>query len=119
MTAHSTVDNAIAAMRAGAFNFVTKPFDPAGLVALIGKALEKHDLISENSRLRAQVNAARHGGLTGRSPAMRKLYDLVARVADTKTTVLITGESGTGKERVARAIHDASTRSGAPFLVVN
>ncbi|HEX2731729.1 MAG TPA: sigma-54 dependent transcriptional regulator [Polyangiaceae bacterium] len=119
MTAHSTVENAIAAMRAGAFHFVTKPFDPSELAVMVEKALEKHELVSENSRLRAQVGTLRSPGLVGRSTAMRKVFDLVARIADTKTTVLVTGESGTGKERVARAIHDASNRKDKPFLVVN
>jgi two-component system, NtrC family, response regulator PilR len=119
MTAHSTVENAIDAIRTGAFNFVTKPFDPDELVLMIGKALEKHDLVSENTRLRAQIGADGKGGLIGRSTAMRKVFDMVARIADTKTTVLLTGESGTGKERVARAIHDASNRKAQPFLVVN
>ncbi len=118
MTAHSTVDNAIAAMRAGAFNFVTKPFDPSQLTTLVAKALDRHDLVTENTRLRAQVRAGT-AQLVGKSEAMRRVYDLITRIADTKTTVLITGESGTGKERVARAIHDASGRASAPFLVVN
>jgi two-component system, NtrC family, response regulator PilR len=119
MTAHSTVQNAIDAMRAGAFNFVTKPFDPGELTVLVSRAMEKHELVSENSRLRAQAGSVRKTGLIGRSVAMRKVFDLVARIADTKTTVLITGESGTGKERVARAIHDSSNRKNNPFLVIN
>jgi two-component system, NtrC family, response regulator PilR len=118
MTAHSTVDNAIRAMRSGASNFVTKPFDPAQLAALIDQALDKHDLINENARLKAQVGARRAAPLA-KSSAMRRVFDLVARVADTKATILITGESGTGKERVARAIHEASSRRKGPFLVVN
>jgi two-component system, NtrC family, response regulator PilR len=118
MTAHSTIDNAIGAMRSGASNFVTKPFDPAQLAALIEQALEKHELVHENARLKAQVGARRTGAV-GKSPAMRRVFDLIARVADTKATILITGESGTGKERIARAIHEASSRRGAPFSVVN
>jgi two-component system response regulator PilR (NtrC family) len=118
MTAHSTVDNAIAAMRAGAYNFVTKPFDPAQLTAVIIKALERHALVTENTRLRAQIDVGGRS-IVGKSPAMRKVLELVGRIADAKTTVLITGESGTGKERIARAIHDRSHRRQAPFLVVN
>lgn len=118
MTAHSTVDNAIAAMAAGAYGFLTKPFDPDQLQALVHKAIEKHALVAENARLRAQVGIST-SGLIGKSRAMRRVLDLVARVADTKTTILITGESGTGKERVARAIHEASSRREQPFLVVN
>ena len=118
MTAHSTVDNAIAAMAAGAYGFLTKPFDPDQLQALVRKAVEKHALVAENARLKARVGLST-SGLIGKSRAMRRVLDLVARVADTKTTILITGESGTGKERVARAIHEASSRREQPFLVVN
>lgn len=118
MTAHSTIDNAIAAMRSGAFNFVTKPFDPDQLLALVNKALETHDLVNENARLRAQVEG-HAGNIVGKSAAMRRVFELIARVASTKTTILITGESGTGKERVARAVHEMSDRKAGPFLVVN
>jgi len=119
ITAHSSVENAIEAMRAGAYDFVTKPPDAAELVALVAKAFEKHALNSENVRLRALV-AERHGSeLAVRSHLMQAVMDVVDRVAASRTTILITGESGTGKERVARAIHAGSDRSGEPFLVVN
>lgn len=118
MTAHSTIDNAVAAMRSGAFNFVTKPFDAEQLGVLVDKAAESHAVVHENVRLRAQVSRDTPD-IVGKSPAMRRVLDLVARVASTKTTVLITGESGTGKERIARAVHDASERKSRPFLVVN
>jgi two-component system, NtrC family, response regulator PilR len=119
ITAHSTVENAIQAMRGGASNFVTKPFDPAQVAALAAKAFEKHALATENERLKAKVARGIRGQVIGRSAAMRKISDMVQRIADTRTTVLITGESGTGKERVARSIHEASERRDAPFLVVN
>lgn len=119
MTAHSSIDNAIRAMQAGAFNFVTKPFDGAQLAALVAKAVEKHELVNENVRLRAQVSSQLTSDVVGKSAAMRRVFELVARVAMTKTTILITGASGTGKERVARAIHQMSDRAGKPFLVVN
>jgi two-component system response regulator PilR (NtrC family) len=121
ITAHNSVENAIAAMTAGAFNFVTKPFDPAGLAALVRKALEKHALVEENSRLKAQVNKAAPGSseLVGKSRAMCAVLDMIERVAPMRTTVLITGESGTGKECVARAIHQRSDRGQKPCIVVN
>lgn len=119
ITAHSSVENAIEAMRSGAYDFVTKPFQPAELAALVGKALEKQSLVQENSRLRAQVSRGAERPLIGRSSAMRHVLELAERIAATRTTVLITGESGTGKERIARTIHDLSDRSSRPFIVVN
>ena len=119
ITAHSTVENAIKALRLGAYDFVTKPFDPAELGALVAKALEKQALYVENQRLRAQVSKLKETDVVGRSKVMQDMLDMIDRVAATRTTVLITGESGTGKERVARAIHDRSDRAGRPFLVVN
>ena len=119
MTAHSTVETAIEAMKRGAYDFVAKPFRTPELKALVEKAREKRALYTENRRLRAIVDRERPRDLLGRSPAMRQVLDLVERVASGKTTVLVTGESGTGKERVARAIHDYSDRRDQPFLVVN
>ena len=114
LTAHSTVENAIAAMRSGAYDFVAKPFDSAELAALVAKALEKQAIVAENARLRAQVAAVTDQELAGKSPAMRALFDLIDRIAKARTTVLITGESGTGKERVARAITSAPIAATAP-----
>ncbi|HEY8946180.1 MAG TPA: sigma-54 dependent transcriptional regulator [Polyangiaceae bacterium] len=119
LTAHSTVENAISAMRLGAYDFVAKPFQSAELAALVAKALEKQALATENQRLRAKVGESEDSNLAGKSPALKAVLDLVRRVASTRTTVLITGESGTGKERVARAIHSHSERSQGPFRVVN
>jgi two-component system response regulator PilR (NtrC family) len=119
ITAHSTVENAIQAMRSGAYDFVTKPFEPSELAALVGKALEKHAIASENQRLRAQISRLHDTDIIGRSPAMRGVLDLIGRIADARTTVLITGESGTGKERVARAVHERSDRRKRPFLAIN
>ncbi len=119
MTAHSSVETAIEAMRGGAYDFVTKPFATAELRALVQKALEKRSIVAENRRLKAKLATVEPRSLLGRSEAMRRIVDLVRRVANTKSTVLITGESGTGKEMIARAIHDLSDRSDKPFLVVN
>ncbi len=119
MTAHSTLETAVDAMRRGAYDFVTKPFATAELRALVQKALEKRDLVAENIRLKAQLSHEGPRDLLGKSEPMRRIVDLVRRIASTKSTVLITGESGTGKERIARAIHDLSDRAKKPFLVVN
>lgn len=118
ITAHSTVENAVSAMSGGAYDFVTKPFDNAELLALVQKAFEKHALQAENAVLRAQV-ATGKGQIIGKSAAMSNTLNLVGRIAPAKTSVLITGESGTGKERIARRIHELSDRSEGPFLVVN
>ncbi len=122
MTAHSTVEAALDAMRRGAYDFVAKPFQNAELRLLVGRALEKSAIVVENARLRAQLAEARPDDpleQLGKSPAMRAIADIIRRVAASRTTVLITGESGTGKERIARAIHATSDRSKKPFLVVN
>ncbi len=118
MTAHSTVEAAVDAMRRGAYDFVAKPFVPSELAALLTKAFEKSQLVSENQSLRAQIEA-RRATQWGHGEKMKRLSELVARIADARTTVLITVESGTGKERVARAIHDGGERAKRPFLVVN
>jgi two-component system response regulator PilR (NtrC family) len=119
MTAHSTVETAIDAMKRGAYDFVTKPFATSELRALVSKAFERRALVEENARLRAQVDRQHPKDLLGHSAAMKRVLDLVHRVALGRTTVLITGESGTGKERIARYLHDASDRKDKPFRVVN
>ena len=119
MTAHAGIETAIEAMKRGAYDFVTKPFATSELRALVHKALEKRELVSENERLRATLGRERGRELLGHSEPMRRIFDLVQRIAAARTTVLITGESGTGKERVARAIHDAGDRRDKPFLVIN
>ncbi len=122
MTAHSTVEVALDAMRRGAYDFITKPFQTTELRLLVGRALEKSAIVHENARLRARLAEARPLDpldQLGKSAPMRAIADLARRIAPSRTTVLITGESGTGKERIARAIHACSDRASKPFLVVN
>ncbi len=119
MTAHSTVETALEAMRRGAYDYVAKPFSTSELRELVFKALEKRDLVTENARLRAQIARERPGTLLGQSKVMRDIVTLIERIANTRSTVLLTGDSGTGKERIARAIHDYSDRRDKPFLVIN
>jgi two-component system response regulator PilR (NtrC family) len=121
MTAHSTVEAAIDAMRKGAYDFVTKPFSPAEIAAIAQKALEKSSIVTENQRLKAHLERFEPDGREplGQSPAMHRVMELVDKIADGRTTVLITGESGTGKERVARLLHQRSPRAQKPFVVVN
>jgi len=121
MTAHSTVEAAIDAMRKGAYDFVTKPFSPAEIAAIGQKALEKSSIVTENRRLKAHLERLEHDREEplGTSPAMRRIGELVDKIAAARTTVLVTGESGTGKERVARLLHDKGDRAGRPFVVVN
>lgn len=128
MTAFATVDTAVDAMRKGAFDYVTKPFEGDELIIAIKRGLKHAKLVRENAVLKASAGGGRAGGggelrgldrLIGESPAMRELKQQVAAVAGSQGTVLITGESGTGKEVVAQAIHDLSTRCESPFLAVN
>ena len=120
MTAFASTETAIQAMKMGAYDYFTKPFKLDEVKAVIDKALERRLLVQENKQLRAELTE-RHtvGGIIGRSERMREVFDLVRRVARTRTNVLILGESGTGKELVARAIHDQSERAERPFLVIN
>jgi two-component system, NtrC family, response regulator PilR len=119
MTAHGGIDTAIDAMKRGAYDFVSKPFAANELRALVQKALEKRDIVSENETLRAKLGRELGREVIFRSEGMRRVFELTQSIARARTTVLITGESGTGKERIARAIHEASDRRDKPFLVVN
>jgi two-component system response regulator AtoC len=119
VTAFSSVDNAIAAMRQGAYDYIAKPFKEEEILLVLEKALERQRILAENRRLKAQIHENYSPNFIGRSPAMRKVFELISKVAETKSTVLINGESGTGKELAARAIHDASPRKNKPFVAIN
>ena len=120
VTAVKTVRTAVAAMKLGAFDYVTKPFEEDELLSLVRRALERRSLEREVVYLRTELER-RHDfdDIVGQHPEMQKLYRLMANVARTPTTVLITGESGTGKELIARAIHRQSPRRDKPFVAVN
>src|SRR5512132_3919246 len=119
VTAVKTVRTAVAAMKLGAFDYVTKPFEEDELLSLVRRALERRSLEREVVYLRSELERRHAWELVGQHTEMQRLYRLVAQVARTTTTVLITGESGTGKELVARAIHRQGPRRDKPFVAVN
>jgi two-component system response regulator PilR (NtrC family) len=120
ITAFSSTETAIAAMKEGAYDYVTKPFQVDEIRLVLEKALEKELLARENRRLRSELRSqSRSRALVGNSSAMQRVYDLVTKIADVRTTVLIQGESGTGKELIARAVHDSSERRDRAFVAVN
>jgi nitrogen regulation protein NR(I) len=118
ITAHGTIDTAVEALKSGAFDFVTKPFDKDEVRQIVAKALKTRELRGADATPTATSSGARFG-IIGASPGIAELYSILERVADTPTTVLITGESGTGKELVARALHVHSGRKERPFIKVN
>lgn len=120
MSAFGDIDLAVAAMKHGAYDFITKPFDHDALVMRLEKALERNRLVRENLRLQRECRGnAAFENLVGKSAVMQKVFDTLQMVAQTEMTVLITGESGTGKELAARAVHALSNRAGGPFVAVN
>ncbi|MDR2456174.1 MAG: sigma-54 dependent transcriptional regulator, partial [Deltaproteobacteria bacterium] len=120
VTAFAAVDTAIRAMKEGAYDYIAKPFNEEEIVLVLEKALERGRLLDENRRLKKEIGDRRDRDLfLGQSPAMRKVFDIISKVADTKATVLITGESGTGKELAARSIHQNGPRADKPFVAVN
>ena len=120
MTAFGTVDTAVEAMKQGAFDYINKPFSTDELVLTIRRALEEQELRREVARLRQEARGVgKDIQIVGKSPAINRVIDLIARVAPSRATVLITGETGTGKELVARAIHAASSRARQPFMPIN
>ena len=120
VTGLSQIETAVRAMKLGAFDYLSKPFDPDELQLVVSRALERRQLLAENSQLKSQLSAKySFENIVGASPAMQKVYALIAKCAPTSSTVLITGESGTGKELIARAIHFNSLRKDKPFVAVD
>jgi DNA-binding NtrC family response regulator len=120
MTAFGSIDSVIESMRAGAFDYITKPFEAESVMITIDRAIEHRALEEENRRLRRAVDqTSAFGDLIGASPAMREIFALIRKVAHSRASVLITGESGTGKEVVARTIHYHGSRSANPFIPIN
>ncbi|MHB1191387.1 MAG: sigma-54-dependent transcriptional regulator, partial [Armatimonadota bacterium] len=120
MTAYGTVKSAVEAMKLGAFDYITKPFDMDELKLTVSHAYERNQLLDENFRLKQDLRSRyRMEEIVGESGKMREVYKLIERVADSNATVLIRGESGTGKELVARAIHYRSARAAKPFVAVS
>ncbi|MCA9665548.1 MAG: sigma-54-dependent Fis family transcriptional regulator [Myxococcales bacterium] len=119
MTAYGTVENAVEAMKQGAYDFVTKPLKRAHIVGVVKRALEKQSLVVENRELRAQLEATRRRAIVGGSLTWRRMMDVVNQASPSSATVLLIGESGTGKELLARAIHEQSQRVKGPFIPVN
>lgn len=120
ITGYGTIKSAIDAIRYGAYDYVEKPFAPEELLNVVRRSLERRNLMIENTRLKQEVKALyRIENIVGTSKAIQRVFNLIATVAPTEGTVLITGESGTGKELVARAIHYNSPRREGPFIVVD
>ena len=120
MTAFGSLETAVKAIRAGAFDFVTKPIEMDLLFISLERAIKHRQLHETIKRLNEKVDSATcFGEIVGKSPVMQKLYDQLSRIMDSDTSVLLSGESGTGKELVARSIHNSSHRASKPFVPVN
>ena len=120
ITAFGTIDVAVEAMKSGAYDYITKPFNRDQLKLTVKKALQFSGLAEENKRLKSELSdKTDFRTIIGTSKEMEKVFDVIRKVADTEASVLITGESGTGKELVARSIHANSSRRDAPFVAIN
>lgn len=120
ITAFGSMDTAVAALRAGAYDFVSKPVDLESLSFVLNRAVEHHALLDKIEFLsRAVEKSQKYENLIGDSPVMRTVYDIMTRISELDSSVLITGESGTGKELVARALHDGGPRRDKPFVAIN
>jgi two-component system response regulator AtoC len=119
ITAHGTVDTAVEALKTGAFDYVTKPFDQNEVRTIVRKALATRALSARDVSRSVPGDSEYRWGIIGKSPGIQEVCTVLEKVADTPTTVLVTGESGTGKEVVARALHHGSSRRDKPFIKVN
>jgi len=120
ITGYGTVDTAVTAMKEGAYDYIQTPFKPREILKLVRKAVEKQSLVLENRMLQERIkDFQKFEKIVGRSPAMKRVLEIVAQVAPSSATVLIQGESGTGKEVIAQAIHDLSPRANNPFIKVS
>jgi two-component system response regulator PilR (NtrC family) len=121
ITAFASIENAIGAMKRGAFDYITKPFKNDEVMAVLKNAVERRQLVVENRALKQNLQARYHkfANIIGKSPKMREVFDLIIQAAPSRSTVLVYGESGTGKELVARALHTNSQRAEKPFITVN
>ena len=119
MTAYGTVETAVEAMRAGAYDFVEKPLKRMQITKTVAKAIEKASLIAENKTLKQEISQLKKREIIGTSPALRQVLEIASQAAPSSATVLVLGESGTGKELLARYIHTRSTRAQGPFIAVN
>ncbi|HEY2990771.1 MAG TPA: response regulator, partial [Candidatus Binatia bacterium] len=121
LTGQATIDSAVQAIKLGAYDYLTKPLEATRLRTALEKGLRQVELAREANALRQRLESplGSYGGLIGKSPPMRQLYQNITRVAATDAPVLVSGESGTGKELVARTLHDLSPRRDGPFLALN
>jgi len=120
LTGHATIKSSVEAIKKGAFDYITKPITASELLVVVEKALQFKHLEKENERLRRELRQRyRYDHIIGTSNPIQKIFELIEKVADTDTTILITGASGTGKELIARAIHYDSGRSDKPMVVIN
>jgi len=121
VTAYASVETAITAMKRGAFDYITKPFKNDEVMVVVRNAVERRQLMAENTALRQNLQAQyqKFAGIIGRSPRMKQVFDLIIQAAPSRSTILVTGESGTGKELVARQLHELSRRRTGPFVAVN
>jgi DNA-binding NtrC family response regulator len=119
MTAYASVDTAITAMREGAYDYITKPFQTEELLLLVSRLEEKRNLQNENRALRSYLSPDSGDAIVGDSPAMEKIRKIIRGLSNSDAAVMVRGESGTGKELIARAIHNTSRRNDGPFVALN